>query len=315
MRCLNHIAAYLSLPLLLAVTAAAQETPMQLPIPSAQLAYRGPVQAEKARISADLSNTAADTTVEVQLSNSSDQQVQEDVALAESKLAKPTRIQRLSIAPRSVAPVQESYQYPVTGDMLKVVRFDPQVEVGGKPWLERVKSTDVQIKLPAGVQQLVYSSLPNGKFGKDPSDRRTVVTYSLNNVYLVPITIKWNAEAQLEIRKTANRQDRVLNVEVMVKNVGPNAITDAVVSDNFHPGFVESGTPQAEFEMVQGAHNDRRWVWKHNLTSLAAGDTAVLKYQVRLRSSPNGLKFGGTTVSRKDTGELLGASTPLVVSQ
>jgi hypothetical protein len=313
MRRSNHKAGKLSLLFLLAVTAAAQETPMRRPVPSIQTVYAGPVRAEMARISADLNNTNAATSVEVQLSNSSDQQVQEDVALAESKLAKPTRVQRLLIAPRSFTPVQETYEYPVTGEKLKVLRFNPRLEVGGKPWLDRVKSTTVQLKLPAGVQQLVYSSLANGKLSKDPSDGRTVVTYSLNNVYLVPVTIKWNAEAQLEIRKTAYRQDRVLNVEVLVKNVGPNAITDAVVSDSFHPGFVESGTPQAEFEMVQGAQNDRRWVWKHNLASLAPGDTAVLKYQVQLRSSPNGLTFGGTTISRKDTGELLGASTPLAL--
>lgn len=313
MRCSSHIAK-MSFAFLLAV-AGAQDTPMQRPVPSAQTAYVGPVQAQNVSIATDLSNTGAATTVDFQLSNPSDQPVQEDVTFAESKLAKVTRLHRLSIAPRSVAPLQESYQYPVTGEKLKVLQFDPRLDIGGKPLLERVKSTSVQIKLPAGVLQLVYSSLPNGQFSKDPSDGRTVITYSLNNVYLVPITVKWNTDAQLEVKKTASRQQDVLNVEVAIKNVGSNAITDLVVSDNFHPGFVESGTPQAEFEMVQGAQNDRRWVWKHYLASLAPGDTAVLKYQVRLRSSPNGLKFGGTTVSRKDTGELLGASTPLVLSQ
>ena len=303
-----------SFALLHGITLVAQVTPLPRPVPTAQAKYTGPLRAEGARISADLSGTVAATNVEFQLANPSGQQVQENVALVQSKLARPTRVERLSVPARSFVPVRASYQYVAGGDKLKAVRLDPRIELGGRPWLERVKSAVISVKLPAGVHQLVYSSLPNGVVSKDP-DGRSIVTYSLNNQYLVPITLKWNSEVQLEIRKTASRQLSVLSVQVAVKNVGSNVIGDMVVSDNFHPGFVQSGTPRSEFALFQGSENDRRLVWRHNLTSLAPGDTAVLKYQLVLRSLPSGLKFSGTTVGRRDTGELLGASTPLIVPQ
>ncbi len=306
----------ISLMLLFGIAAAAQMQTAQLPVPSAGAAYQGPMQLEDARMTAEVGNSVANMRVELQFLNPTDQPVQEGVALAESKTAKTSVSRQLAIAPRALSAFGDNYQYAVTGDELKAVRFDPRLELGGREWLVRAKSTTIQIKLPPGIQQLVYSSLPGGKIGEDPADGRTTVTYLVNNQYLVPIVIKWNSEAQIEIRKTASREAGVLNIEVKIRNAGTIPLSHVVVSDDFHPGFVESGTPAEEFKILQGEQNDRRLVWSHPLDSLAPGETVVLKYQIRFRGTPpDGLRFGRTTVTRAESGELLGASLALAVSR
>ena len=302
--------------LVLASGASSQQKQMEPPVPDATMAYRGAITPRAARIVADVRDTAAATSVSFELANVSDQQVQENVGFAESRALPPKTIRRLSIAPKSVEQFQEKRDYRVEGAKLKLLRIDPRIELGGKQFLVRYASVTIEIKLPPGVEQLVYSSLPNGKISTDASDGRKVVTYALADQYLLPVVLKWSSDTQLQVTKTVLHRANGLDITVTVKNVGPNPASDLLVRDTFHPGFVVSGSPAAEFRMERGAQNDQRLVWEHKLASLAPGETATLTYQVQFRGvPPHGLKFEATTVSRFADGELVGASAPVLVSK
>jgi len=242
--------------------------------------------------------------------------VEEPVGFAPLRMQTIKPLAPIQVAPRAVARIQEKHVYAVIGDKLKSVRIDPGLELGGKHLAARFPRLTIQVKLPAGVEQLVYSSLSNAKVSRDPSDGRKVLTYSLANQYLLPIVVKWNADVQLEVTKTLTRRGNNADVQVTIKNVGSGSVTDAVVSDTFHPGFVTAGSPQAEFQLVEGRENDRRLVWTRRVASLAPGQSTTLSYQIQFRIVPPlGLKLEATTVSRGKDHELIGASAPVVVAQ
>jgi len=294
--------------------AAAQAGQSQPNISGPQLMYQGDLKAKSSHLSVALGETASTASVRYELANISDRAVRHDLAIREHRAALPKRLEPLAIESRAVGQVLQTLQYPTTGRELKEVRVDPRLEVGGKELLSRFESMRIDVKLPAGVTQLVYSSLPGGTMTVDPSDGRTVLTYQLVNQYPVPLTLKWNTGAQIRVTKVGSLAGLVLSVDVTVKNEGREAVRDIQVNDDFHPAFVSSGTPKNEFELVRGTVNDQRLIWKHRVEVLGSGESINLKYEVTFRNAPpKGLKLGRTTVTRSGTGELVGASTPLTV--
>lgn len=258
---------------------------------------------------ADLEGDEAVVEVVYQLVNASEQPARAEVKIGEPYEEGTAAGTARSIKPGEAVEIAEVLRYPIRGQGLRGVRIDAGLRIDGAPAVARPEEITVQLKLPHGVTNLVSSSLP---FERGATrDGRSVASFQASNLYLRPLVLKWHRTFNLSVSKTGSVEGRSAEVEVRITNAGPGSLAAFTVSDDFPPGFVESGAPDSEFELVRGQENDVRLVWSRNLPGLAPGETANFKYSLKLRiDPPAGLTFGGTRVNEDATGDLVGASEP-----
>ena len=220
----------------------------------------------------------------------------------------------LSLEPGQEVAVTDTRRYPIRGQGLRGVRIDTGLRVDGARTTARPEEIKVQVKLPQGITRLVSSSLPFEL--RTTRDGRSVASFEASNLYLKPLVLKWHRAFNLSVSKIGSVEGRDAQVAVKITNAGPDGLGAFTVRDDFPPGFVESGAPEGEFEIVRGQENDVRLVWSRHLPGLAAGETAAFNYSLRLRiEPPEGLTFGGTTVTEDATGDLVGASEAFQVAR
>jgi hypothetical protein len=271
--------------------------------------YKGVLQPRSVLFEVDLGANSAAATMSFELANPTAQVVREAASFRPDKVGKGRPLEPLSVQPKATARLVQRFEYAVTGATLKSVRIDPQFELGGQALRSRIPAIRVKVKLPAGVERTVYSSLPGAEFSADPADGRTVMTFERSDQYQTPIVLKWQTATNVQLSKKATVKDGAVSVRIAVTNHGREPVSDIVVSDDFHPGFVSKGAPEKEFQLVRGKENDVRLIWKRHIATLGPGESANLSYVLTLRQrAPTGLYFGRTTVTRAASGELLASS-------
>jgi hypothetical protein len=186
------------------------------------------------------------------------------------------------------------------------ITFAPMVLFNDLAGSQRLKSYDVKLILPEGVERIIYSSMDYDD--TDSQDSRHVVLWAKENLYPSSLVVAWttlNVDIAAVKKATPSQlttPGETVEVEVTIQNNGDKEVTDIILSDNFFPGAFEAVAPIDEFELVEPENSDPHLYWSKVIDSLKPGETATYSYSVRVTDlSVLETKLGPLLVLVEDT--------------
>jgi hypothetical protein len=178
-----------------------------------------------------------------------------------------------------------NYSIDLSAAEYQSITFAPMVLFNDLASSQRLKSYDVTLMLPEGVERIIHSSMDYDD--TDSEDGRFFVLWKKKDLYPIPLTVAWttldvNIAAVKEATPDLLTAPGEVEVEVTIQNNGDEEVRDIILIDSFFPGTFEAISPLSEFELVESETSDPHLYWKKEIDSLKSGETKTFTYFIRV---------------------------------
>jgi len=278
---------------------------LSLPTPAgADLFYTGGITIDTLSATIDVTSQA-DIVVEYELVNQGDQA--ESVTLTFSPTDATATIDGIPLSnpvlfeKGAKKKLTLSYSLSLSSTSYQSVFFNPTILFDDMANSQRVKSYDVKLILPLGINRIIHSSISYNSTAIQ--DGRMALLWNKQNVYPSPLFVSWsNLDVNIAATKTATpgnitEPGEVIEVTVAIENKGSTAVGNITLQDSFYPGSFEAVAPADEFELTLPALSDSHLYWIKEIDSLGAGETETFTYSVRVKALGLETRLGALVIS------------------
>jgi hypothetical protein len=257
----------------------------------AALFYTGEISIDSLSATIDVT-TKADITVEYELVNHGDNS--ESVTLTFSPSNATSQIDGSALSnPVTFDKGQKrkltlSYSVSLPTTAYQSILLSPMLLFDDMANSERIKSYNVKLILPQGINRITYSSTAYDD--TSTQNGRLVFIWNKTDIYPSPLSIAWTTmDVNIAATKTATPNsitaaEEIIEVSVTVQNNGAAEAGNITLNDNFYPGAFEAIAPLDEFELSQPELSDPHLYWTKEIDSLAAGETKTYAYSVKVKA-------------------------------
>jgi hypothetical protein len=191
---------------------------------------------------------------------------------------------RLTLAANALTQVRAVRSAAAKGTSVRRLVVDPGFDLARKRVFARIAKIEASLMLPPGAKRLAYASVA-------PTSRvveggRVVYRWSYRNRYPERIFVLYNTTPhELSALKRVKRgRADALDVEIEITNHGGTAVNDVRVSENVSAGAFAVVQGEPGFQVVRGK-KDPRLAFERRISSIGAGQKALVRYKIRAGAS------------------------------